>query len=69
MSTLNRFRKVLIAMTLVACLALGGLYGCATSDESSAPPTGSQPPSSTEMQEGTSGTGAMGRGEEAIGKE
>jgi len=63
MGKLNRFHKGFIGMLLVACLAFGGIYGCATSSESSAPPpsAGSEPP-------GTVSKGAISAQDEAIDK-
>ena len=58
-------RKWIIVLLLVASLALGGLYGCATSSESSAPPTSEAPPS--DAPESASGGGDVtGSGGKAI---
>jgi len=41
MRKFNFFGKCLIGMLLVACLAFGGLYGCATSSETGSSSSGS----------------------------
>ena len=56
MSNIRKYRTGLLAMLLVAILAMGGLYGCATDSGSSSSDSGSDPPPSGGSGECTGGS-------------
>ena len=56
MSNIRKYHTGLLAMLLVAILAMGGLFGCATDSGSSSSDSGSDPPPSGGSGECTGGS-------------